>query len=75
MRFQDVVTTTTHKTLRGPRGGLIFFRKGVRRAATKGGEAEMYDMESPINNMVFPGFQALPLPAHTVASNRSARAC
>ncbi len=51
-----MVTTTTHKTLRGPRGGLIFFRKGVRRVA-KGGEAELYDMETPINNMVFPGFQ------------------
>ena len=26
--FCDIVTTTTHKTLRGPRSGLIFFRKG-----------------------------------------------
>jgi len=29
--FCDVVTTTTHKSLRGPRGALIFYRKGVRR--------------------------------------------
>ncbi len=27
--FCDIVTTTTHKTLRGPRSGMIFFRKGM----------------------------------------------
>lgn len=26
----DVVSTTTHKTLRGPRAGVIFYRKGIR---------------------------------------------
>ena len=35
---QDLVTTTTHKTLRGPRAGLIFYRKGVRSVSKKGVE-------------------------------------
>merc|ERR1719317_831973 len=32
----DIVTTTTHKTLRGPRSGMIFFRKGVRKVKANG---------------------------------------
>lgn len=57
--FSDVVTTTTHKSLRGPRGAMIFFRKGVRRVDKKGKE-EMYDLENPINASVFPGHQGGP---------------
>ena len=57
--FSDVVTTTTHKSLRGPRGAMIFFRKGVRRVNKKGIE-EMYDLENPINASVFPGHQGGP---------------
>ena len=34
--FADIVTTTTHKSLRGPRGALIFYRKGVRKVDKKG---------------------------------------
>lgn len=55
----DVVTTTTHKSLRGPRGAMIFFRKGVRRVDKKGVE-EMYDLEGLINSSVFPGHQGGP---------------
>ncbi|XP_077263464.1 serine hydroxymethyl transferase isoform X1 [Temnothorax americanus] len=57
--FSDVVSTTTHKTLRGPRAGVIFFRKGVR-SVTKDGKKIMYDIESRINQAVFPGLQGGP---------------
>ncbi|OJJ50474.1 hypothetical protein ASPZODRAFT_147985 [Penicilliopsis zonata CBS 506.65] len=57
--FSDVVTTTTHKSLRGPRGAMIFYRKGVRRTDKKG-VPEMYDLEQPINASVFPGHQGGP---------------
>lgn len=32
--YCDIVTTTTHKTLRGPRSGMIFFRRGMVKALT-----------------------------------------
>uniref|UniRef100_A0A7R9U152 Serine hydroxymethyltransferase n=1 Tax=Pinguiococcus pyrenoidosus TaxID=172671 RepID=A0A7R9U152_9STRA len=44
----DVVTTTTHKSLRGPRAGMIFFRKDER------------GFEDLINNSVFPALQGGP---------------
>lgn len=47
--YCDVVTTTTHKTLRGPRAGLIFFRKDKEA-----------DMEQRINSAVFPACQGGP---------------
>ncbi|KAF8431860.1 serine hydroxymethyltransferase [Terfezia claveryi] len=55
----DIVTTTTHKSLRGPRGAMIFFRKGVRKVDVKGNKI-MYDLEGPINFSVFPGHQGGP---------------
>ncbi len=57
--YSDVVTTTTHKTLRGPRAGVIFYRKGVR-SVTKQGKEVMYDLEKKINGAVFPGLQGGP---------------
>ena len=56
----DIVTTTTHKSLRGPRGAMIFFRKGVRNIDPKTGRQNLYDLEGPINFSVFPGHQGGP---------------
>jgi len=50
----DVVTTTTHKTLRGPRGGLILARANP-------------EIEKKLNSMVFPGTQGGPL-MHVIAA-------
>ena len=58
--YADVVTTTTHKSLRGPRGAMIFFRKGVRKSDSKTGKEVLYDLEGPINFSVFPGHQGGP---------------
>ncbi|RMZ89774.1 hypothetical protein DV736_g2983, partial [Chaetothyriales sp. CBS 134916] len=59
-QWADVVTTTTHKSLRGPRGAMIFFRKGVRSTDAKTGKQVLYDLEGPINFSVFPGHQGGP---------------
>ena len=58
--YADVVTTTTHKSLRGPRGAMIFFRRGVRSTDAKSGKSVLYDLEGPINFSVFPGHQGGP---------------
>jgi glycine hydroxymethyltransferase len=57
--YSDVVTTTTHKSLRGPRGAMIFFRKG-QKGTDKKGNPIMYDLEEKINFAVFPGLQGGP---------------
>jgi len=60
------VTTTTHKSLRGPRGAMIFYRKGVRTTDKKGNDI-MYDIEDKLNFSVFPGLQGGPH-NHTIAA-------
>jgi len=52
--FADVVTSTTHKTLRGPRGGLILARAND-------------EITKRLNSMVFPGMQGGPL-MHVIAA-------
>ena len=73
--YADIVTTTTHKSLRGPRGAMIFFRKGVRSTDAKGKQT-FYDLENPINFSVFPGHQGGPhnhtITALTVALKQAA---
>ena len=65
--FADIVTTTSHKSLRGPRGAIIFYRRGVRRTNPKTKEDELYNLENRINASVFPGHQGGPH-NHTIAA-------
>lgn len=65
--YADIVTTTTHKSLRGPRGAMIFFRRGLRSVNPKTGKEVMYDLEGPINFSVFPGHQGGPH-NHTISA-------
>eukprot|EP00461_Guttulinopsis_vulgaris_P000436 UN00436 len=57
--YADIVTTTTHKTLRGPRGAMIFYRKGLK-GQDKQGNPINYNFENEINAAVFPGHQGGP---------------
>jgi glycine hydroxymethyltransferase len=66
--FCHIVTTTTHKTLRGPRGGLILMGEDFENPwglATPKGEVKM--MSTLLNSAVFPGIQGGPL-EHVIAS-------
>ncbi|XP_074652148.1 serine hydroxymethyltransferase, mitochondrial-like isoform X2 [Tubulanus polymorphus] len=65
--YADIVTTTTHKSLRGPRAGMIFFRKGVKSVNAKTGKEIMYDYERRVNGAVFPSLQGGPHNAQIAA--------
>lgn len=58
--YCDLVTTTTHKSLRGPRAGMIFYKKGIKPARMGQPEDAVYDFEDKINFVVFPSFQGGP---------------
>ncbi len=61
-----VISTTTHKTLRGPRGGLIL-SKGVVSSPTKAPEKIIKNIPTLIDRAVFPGTQGGPL-MHVIAA-------
>jgi glycine hydroxymethyltransferase len=68
MPYCHIVTSTTHKTLRGPRGGIIMmgqnFENPWGRTTKKG---EMIKMSAILNSGVFPGMQGGPL-EHVIAA-------
>lgn len=61
-----VITTTTHKTLRGPRGGLIL-SKGVAGNPLKAPEKTIENIPTLIDRTIFPGIQGGPL-MHVIAA-------
>ena len=68
LEYAHIVTSTTHKTLRGPRGGIILMGKDFVNPwgiTTPKGEERM--MSSLLNSAVFPGIQGGPL-EHVIAS-------
>lgn len=68
VKYAHIVTSTTHKTLRGPRGGIILMGKDFENPwglKTPKGEVKM--MSAILNSSVFPGIQGGPL-EHVIAS-------
>lgn len=60
--WADIVTSTTHKTLRGPRGGIILMKKDFpNRRGLKKADGQPRMMSSLINSSVFPANQGGPL--------------
>lgn len=68
MEYCHVVTTTTHKTLRGPRGGMIMIGKNIDNPwGLKTPKGEVRKLSSIIDSGVFPGTQGGPL-EHVIAA-------
>ena len=68
MEHCHIVTTTTHKTLRGPRGGLIMIGKNFENPfGLKTPKGELRKMSSVLDSGVFPGTQGGPL-EHVIAA-------
>ncbi len=68
VKYADIVTSTTHKTLRGPRGGIILMGKDFPNPwGKKTKKGEIRTMGSLINSAVFPGQQGGPL-EHVIAA-------
>ncbi|GHB37559.1 serine hydroxymethyltransferase [Mongoliitalea lutea] len=68
LEFCHIVTTTTHKTLRGPRGGLILMREDFDNPfGLKTPKGELRKMSSLLDSGVFPGTQGGPL-EHIIAA-------
>lgn len=68
VKYAHIVTSTTHKTLRGPRGGIILMGKDFENPwgkTTKKGQLKM--MSQLLNSAVFPGIQGGPL-EHVIAA-------
>ena len=68
MQFCHIVTSTTHKTLRGPRGGIIMIGKDFENPfGIKTPKGELRMMSSLLDSGVFPGMQGGPL-EHVIAA-------
>ncbi|KAG0631939.1 hypothetical protein M758_1G292100 [Ceratodon purpureus] len=63
--YCDVVTSTTHKSLRGPRGGIVFYRKGLKPPGRLGDG--VYTLERDINFAIHPTLQGGPHNNHIAA--------
>ena len=68
VKFAHIVTSTTHKTLRGPRGGIILMGKDFDNPfGIKTPKGEIKKMSAVLNSSVFPGIQGGPL-EHCIAA-------